>query len=147
MGRPDPSQTSNQDNSTDDQDFDIDISKLATDWIAPIDAIRSYAGINAQSAATIKQLSTSGNLNVTDIAKVVKIEQTVQESRAHAFYRWIGFPVSDKSQKIYNPGFDNKLVNPDGSDRQITLQSKISIFTNQSPDFEALSLARETFAK
>lgn len=142
----DYSQTPNQDTATDDQNFDVDINKLATDWINPIDAIRSYAGINSQSAATIKQLSQSGNLNVTDIAKVVKIEQTVQESRAHAFYRWIGFPVADKDHKIYNPGFDI-VVNADGSDRQVTLADKIAIFINPPDGFQDLSLARENFAK
>lgn len=73
-----------------------------------------------------------------------------QESRCHAFYRIIGFPVvsSDKSS-YYNPGMDIvKQVDATGTPitRQITLATKISIASAVGTQFEAISTARETWA-
>lgn len=137
---PDYSQTPNQDNSADDQNFDVDVPKLASHWITPIDNIRSFAGINSQNTGRLKQLLQSGNFTYKQVAKIVKMEQTPQESRCHAFYRWIGFPVCDADKKIYNPGFDN-IKDPS---RTINFATKTNIAKKPIDGFESLSLLRET---
>lgn len=136
---PDYSQTPNQDNSTDDQNFDIDIPKLANHWITPIDNLRSRAGINSENTAKLRTLIQSGKFTYKQVAKIIKMEEDPQESRCHAFYRWIGFPVCDKDKKIYNPGFDN-IKDPS---RTINFQTKTNIAKSPIDGFEVLSLFRE----
>lgn len=63
---------------TDNQDiFDLDINKLVSSLLAPVDAIRS-------------QTETDGFI----------------ESRVNAFYRMIGFPVANNGSEFYSPGYD-----------------------------------------
>lgn len=76
--------------------------------------------------------------------------QLAQESRCHAFYRIIGFPVvtSDKS-RFYNPGLDViRTYDAQGNPiaRQIGLAEKIQIAENIDPKFESISQSREAYA-
>lgn len=66
-----------------------------------------------------------------------------QESRAHAFYRIIGFPVvaADMST-FYNPGFDIVLQN---TPRNVTLSKKISVAKSVGTAFETISQTREQY--
>lgn len=66
-----------------------------------------------------------------------------QESRAHAFYRIIGFPVvSSDMTTFYNPGFDIVLQN---TPRNVPLSKKITIASNVGTAFETLSQTREQY--
>ena len=143
MSKPNSADTPNQENYQDDQNYDIDINQLYTDWIVSIDGLRSYSSINAQNDKILSALSKSGETDITGTAKLIKMEQTVQESRCHAFFRWIGFPVVDKGHQIYNPGFDIiKDVN-----RTIKISDKLTRATNPIEKFNDLSIKRETFAQ
>lgn len=144
MSKPDSADTPNQSIYEDDQNFDINISDLYNSWIVPIDNLRSLAGITQENAQIFKALQKGGTTDITSITSLIKMETTVQESRCHAFYRWIGFPVTDNSKNnIYNPGFD--IIK--SSTRTITIAKKISTATNQVAGFEDLSLKREQFIR
>jgi len=140
MGTPTSADTPNQANYEDSQNFDVNIGKLVKDWIVPIDEIRSYASI-------VSQTQNTNTTDITAVVQSVKTEQTVQESRCHAFYRWIGFPVVDASlSNIYNPGFD--IVKT--ADRKITVKIKVERAKNPitSPKkFNDLSILREKVAQ
>jgi hypothetical protein len=146
MSIPDSSNTPNQSASEDNQNFDVDIKKLYKDWIVSIDDIRSFASINSQNSNILSSLTKGGITDITSIANLIKMEETVQESRCHAFYRWIGFPVVDAERaNIYNPGFD--IIK---GDRNIKLADKITRATHPiiSPKkFEDLSNKREQYAR
>lgn len=77
----------------DDQDLlEVDIDNLYKKFIVPIDR-RFRSHFNAI-------VSNSQELNTPDY----------QESRCHAFFRMMGFPVVSKSsEKFYSPGFDPNL--------------------------------------
>lgn len=86
--------------SDDIQDIERDIKKLAQKYLSDIDAIRSIV-------RPINQTTK----NADECVYEVEIDQSRPlESRVHAFYRYIGFPVAVKSGEFYNPGFD-----PNGS--------------------------------
>ncbi len=143
MSKPNSADTPNQDNYYDNQNFDIDINKLYSDWILSIDNIRSYSSLNAANDKILSALSKSGNADITGAAKLIKMEQTVQESRCHAFFRWIGFPVVNKEHLIYNPGFD---IIKDKS-RTIKISDKLTRANTPIDKFNDLSLKREGFAR
>lgn len=66
-----------------------------------------------------------------------------QESRAHTFFRIIGFPVvSADMSTFYNPGFDIVLQN---TSRNVPLSKKITIAKNVGPAFETISQTREQY--
>lgn len=143
MAKPNSTDTPNQENFQDDQNYDIDVNQLYTDWIVAIDNLRSYSSVNAQNDKILSALSKSGNTDITGAAKLIKMEQSVQESRCHAFFRWIGFPVSDKNHQIYNPGFD--IIKD--ANRRIKIQDKLTRATNPIDKFNDLSIKRENFAR
>lgn len=79
----------------DDQDLlRVDINRLFSSFIVPIDTIRSH--FNAL-------VPNSQELNTPQY----------QESRLHAYYRMIGFPVvsaaTSKNNSFYSPGYDPNL--------------------------------------
>jgi hypothetical protein len=143
MARPNSANTPNQNIFQDNQNYDIDIAQLYNDWIVPIDNIRSYSSINPQNTNILSSLAKSEVIDITEIAKLVKMEQTIQESRCHAFFRWIGFPVADKSHQIYNPGFD---IIKDKT-RALNNKKKINIAVNPIENFNELSVKRENYSK
>lgn len=75
------------------QDVENDIQKLKTKYLTPIDNVRSYGKpgpvFSEQPNAEFQGLQTDN--------------QRPLESRIHAFYRFIGFPVAT-SDGFYNPG-------------------------------------------
>lgn len=141
MSKPNSADTPNQQNYQDEQNFDVDINQLYKDWIIPIDNIRSYSSINAQNDTFLSSLAKSGTTNITGVSKLIKMEQTVQESRCHAFFRWIGFPIVDNNHQIYNPGFD--IIKDEN--RKIKIQDKLIRATHPIDKFNDLSLRRENF--
>jgi hypothetical protein len=124
-----------QSNFQTNQNFNIDINKIFSDFIQEIDASRSISNLNffvtgANKAFKLETIASLGNL--------LKIESTPQESRAHCFYRLIGFPViSQGGSGYYNPGLD--------SANQANLANKITIANHVDPAFLTLSLLRENY--
>lgn len=75
------------------QDVENDIEKLKAKYLTPVDNLRSFAKpgpvFSNQSGAEFKGMQTD---NLRPL-----------ESRAHAFYRYVGFPVATPDG-FYNPG-------------------------------------------
>src|ERR1022692_1857388 len=147
--------------SQNNQNYDIDIKEMFQNFISGgtnadgtsntgsigIDDLRGNINVQALGSST-KDLITLLNINPdaktsSPVSGTVPMPGTfAQESRCHAFYRLIGFPVvsSDKSS-FYSPGYDS--IKKDG--RTIDLAKKISIASNMDSKFEAISQARETW--
>jgi len=70
--------------------LNIDFDTLYNNFISPVDALRSH--FNAL-------VPNSQELNTPQY----------QESRCHAFYRMLGFPVVADSSNFYSPGYDPNL--------------------------------------
>ena len=107
----------------DNQDtFNPDIDELYTGFITPIDQARSH--FNALIPGS--QVVTPG----------------YQESRCHAFFRMMGFPVaSNKSNGYYSPGYDPSL-NLDTSAQNTNTQ--IANKVSADADFVFSQYQRET---
>ena len=103
-----------------------------------IDSLRSYININSNKEHLDKDLKeliigTIGNGKLSP-------SKTPQESRCHAFYRVIGFPVISKSKGIYNPGHDTVA-----GKKKITPAMKADIAADPLDGFFALSEERERY--
>jgi len=131
-----------QSTKTTSQKYTININQLYEDWIGPIDAIRSYASVRN---STFKSLAGDGlnDAALVKFTKTIKTESTLQESRCHAFYRWIGFPVVDEGGSIYSPGFD--IISC--ATGHVGIFQKMAIAKNPKAGFEFLSNARENFIR
>lgn len=133
-----------QSNFQTNQNFNIDINQIYTDFIQEIDANRSISNLNYFVGNSSFTFTPNA---ISTLSQKVKIESTAQESRAHCFYRLIGFPVvangasssatSSTATGYYNPGLDNNNVG--------NLTKKITIANHQDPKFYALSLKREGY--
>ena len=133
----------NQANYQDEQNFNIDIDKIYSDFIGPIDAIRSYNNANNISGRLASSIFSSGDLTLAKLKAQASLCTTLQESRCHAFYRIIGFPVvSSDNSSIYNPGFD---IVYDGTRKAGISDKKLSIAAKQIAGFRDLSIQREQF--
>ncbi len=133
----DPSAVPNQINYQDDQNYDIDIDSIYTDFIQEIDANRSLVNVNA-NLQILNNLTTD---SVGGITQYLKIESEPQESRCHAFFRLIGFPVVSRDLKMYNPGLDI-LSDPA---RTIDIAFKVQVTQNPLDGFIILSNSREQY--
>jgi hypothetical protein len=151
-----------QSNFQTNQNYDPDIRKMFKHYVtggstpddnAPeenigIDDIRAKISVSVTGTSTANLIKS---LNIDPAAPPASTPNTstpvllAQESRCHAFYRIIGFPVvtSDMSQ-FYNPGLD--VIKQKGMTRQITLADKISIAGKVGTKFESISGAREVWA-
>lgn len=129
----------NQANYQDNQNLDIDIDKIYTDFIQEIDANRSIVNISNQGNQAF--LNNLNKNNITSLAKLVKVETTPQESRCHTFFRLIGFPVVAEDGRYYNPGFD--IVKT--ASKNITIDKKIEIANSAIKGFRYFSFRRETY--
>jgi len=130
-------QAPNQTNYQDSQNLEIDIDKIYSEFIKDIDAVRSIVNTSIKSNESILK-----NINGTSLLKLsnsLKAESTPQESRCHAFYRLIGFPVLSKDDKMYNPGFfkPNK--------EELSLSERINIANDPIPGFIDMSIKREGY--
>jgi len=134
-----------QDNYKTRQKFDINIKEIYASYIKPnkpnqkgIDDYRSMKSIQGQSKnAIVKAIKENSFKNL------LKVENIYQESRCHAFYRMIGFPIYDNTD-YYNPGFDNSYLSVEGDDKNIKLEDKIRIATTSiQSKFTTLCDARE----
>lgn len=130
----------NQESYQNNQVFEIDIDKIYSDFIQEIDSIRSYVNTtNPNNTKNLfKALKPGGN---SPTINTIAPETTLQESRCHAFFRLIGFPVVASNFRIYNPGHDI-IKSPT---RAINLTDKINIATAPIDGFDKLSLERETY--
>ncbi|KKN72144.1 hypothetical protein LCGC14_0413560 [marine sediment metagenome] len=101
------------------QDIQQDISILAKKYIVPIDRIKSIAKPGPGDDA-YEELEPDNSRQV--------------ESRAHAFLRFIGFPVvAGNDKEFYNPGFDPTGQSIGTHSGQATLkQSVVSSFNSNS---------------
>lgn len=137
----------NQANYQDAQSFKVDISKVYIDFIRAIDKIRSYSITTSitNSQVTSALASINDKSSLADVRSALSTMTTLaitpQESRCHAFFRIIGFPVSDTGKKIYNPGHDIVF---DASRKQNDA-AKIAIIKSPIDKFRDLSIARESF--
>lgn len=150
-------------NSQSNQNFDPDVRKMFKHFVTGgntpddnethqnigIDDIRGQISATVTNTTT-ENLTKSLNINPTSntIAGTPNTTTPVelaQESRCHAFYRIIGFPVINSSKNdFYNPGFD--IVLGKNIKRTITMDRKLTIAKNVGKAFEDLSQARETYA-
>jgi len=89
----------------DTQGVEIDLEVLFNKFILPIDKARSFAA----APMVERPIIADGNSVANDAANAADIDPSApQESRTHAFYRMIGFPVIGTSS-FYSPGFDPTL--------------------------------------
>lgn len=130
-----------QSNFENDQSYEIDIDKMYTDFITAIDNHRSYVNVTNQNASNLLSSITGDSSAPT--ANNLQPAAVYQESRCHAFYRMIGFPVVAQDKRFYNPGLDIIV----DETRSITLDTKKSIATSPLDGFVILSLERETYAQ
>jgi len=124
--------TTNQDNYTSVQEFTGNIKTLYKDFINPnvpgqkgIDNFRSKISISGHTKDKIIEAITNDTFR-----DLCKAEKTYQESRCHAFYRIVGFPVYNGAvgeTNFYNPGLDHTKKDPEGNPKQITSVKKRQI--------------------
>lgn len=158
----DPNKT-NQNVYRNNQKFEIDIKKTYYRYIDPnklntqdnpstqiqsdvrapkpkgIDDYRSKISVVTKHH---KELATAVMENA--LPSILAPSDTYQESRCHAFYRLIGFPVYD-GNNFYNPGLDHITENPEGGKKAISSEIKRKTASNCMNDasFIKLSNARE----
>lgn len=122
MAAPNAQQVMPQTSYYDDQDtFSVDFDQLTATFITAIDNIRShYNGL----APSSQQLNTP----------------QYQESRCHAFFRMIGFPVVVDKNNFHSPGFDPNL-NVDSASAASYAKIDASFASNNT--LTGLSSARE----
>lgn len=82
--------------SDDIQTSEIDLEKLYEAYIKKIDQLRSLASSQPFGG---EQITGSGTQSFVSLSGF-------NESRVHAFYRYLGFPVLGQNDSFYNPGFD-----------------------------------------
>lgn len=121
------------------QNFDLDIEALYS-IITIIENFRSHVNITKKENEDKLKALESGDL--VKLTANLKIESDPQESRCHAFFRYIGLPVINSNKtKFYNPGFDNIV----SENRLITKDYKISIANDQLKEVSDISLLRESY--
>lgn len=131
-----PGKILNQANYQTSQNYEIDIDKVYSDYITVIDSLRSIVNIQVnQSVLNVFDEKTLATINSR-----VKVEKTPQESRAHAFYRWIGFPVVGTDNQYYNPGLDTT-----SGTKNLTKAQKVTIANQPLNGFRGISLQRENY--
>ena len=100
------------------EDVETEISTLRQKFLAPIDNLRSKSKPKLQS--TSSQTNNSVTQNIKNDFEGLSINNLKPfESRAHAFYRMLGFPVIGGQDNFYNPGLDPNGNQTDNSRRNI----------------------------
>lgn len=126
----------------DSQSYNINIDQIYKDIISYIESMRGHVNILDPNNQTFFKKITKDNFSGGAIDKGIKIEIDPQESRCHAFYRILGFPVA-ADDKIYNSGLDFMLV----PDRKVTVDNKVEIANSVNPEFKKLSDRRERYVQ
>ena len=116
-------------------DFEIDIVKIYDSFVKQIDDLRSNVSLTDKNNQKIIEAALSSKEGLDTLNSKLDSKSEPQESRAHTFYRLIGFPVISNSNEIYNPGFD---VNGD-------LKAKLNIASKPYKDLSNLSVKREEY--
>ncbi len=95
-------------NGTDDlESIENDIAALHGKFIYPIDQLRSIARPNLGSIKINKSDEKIKSHHLVGSFKDIQIDpRKVLESRTHAFYRMLGFPVAAPDGSYYNPGYN-----------------------------------------
>lgn len=116
--------TNDQNGIIDDQNHEIDIDKINSDFIREIDSIRSK--VNPKDIFPNNKISVD-NLGVLSSKIEIKDNDYPYESRCHAFYRLIGLPVVDpKSKGFYSPGFNKDVyANEESKKMRIDIANKL----------------------
>lgn len=119
-----------------------------------IDDIRGYVNVSVLNNKTADLIAALNINPITNGATTANTPNTttpsanIQESRCHAFYRIIGFPVVATDKSFYSPGMDIvKQVDASGNPivRKIKLSKKIIIASKVGIQFETISSARENW--
>ncbi len=131
----------NQSNFASDQNFQINLDQIYNDFIENIESVRSEVNITDPNNQSIFKKFTESSFTGGPTTTGLKLERNPQESRCHAFYRIIGFPVMDKNYNIYNPGLDTIVE----EGRKVTLGVKVNIANNLPDGFIKLSDKRESY--
>jgi hypothetical protein len=139
-----PSNQTPQSSKYDSQNNNIDIIAMYESVIKLIDSKRSTLNISSLINDIIQKKIQINNINnFRELVQYGKTETLPQESRCHAFYRMIGFPVvSSDLVNFYNPGLDVIRV----ENKQYLTDQKIKIASDQIEGFHQLSLQREKTA-
>lgn len=125
----------NQDVYKNKQSIKLNTNEIYDNFIKQIDSLRSFINVNNPSNANILNNIKSTGISVSNLS----IETKYQESRIHAFYRLIGFPVIGSGDLFYNPGFDlNKKTN-------ITNEYKTNVINNPIEGYYKFSSIKEDY--
>ena len=105
------------------QEVEFNVDKIYDDFIKEIDDIRSLTPISSVAGLNFSKLKISNfGSNQTDL----NVSNTATESRCHAFYRLIGFPVVSSSYDFYSPGFFKDLnASSDEIEKRLNLLKQI----------------------
>lgn len=93
--------------SEDFQDIDQDLDSLQSQYLTPIDALRSKVRPNLTNSSPADS-KTFDALLAEDFQNLQKNNKSL-ESRINAFYRMLGFPVAAPDGSFYNPGFGDQV--------------------------------------
>ncbi len=105
------------------QNIENDINTLATQFISPIENLRSISKPPLSENVSKDQ---SGASFINDFQNLQIDNNKALESRAHSFYRMLGFPVVAPDGSFYNSGF-----NPNGS-KKLNKSQNINAKINNS---------------
>lgn len=94
------------------QDVDADLGSLIDRFIRPIDALRSAAAPSSLFGRAQRRIVDNNDVSIAvaqDLNETSFDPTEAKESRVHAFYRLMGFPVMGAGG-FYNPGFNPNLT-------------------------------------
>ena len=131
----------NQANHQDTQPYQVDIDQIYADFIQQIDAVRSYVNVN-QTTIDKQVLDCLSGGSKDSIVNFLSPNNIYQESRCHAFFRLIGFPVCSSSYQIYNPGHPLSML---AKQQDMAYKLQIAQPSNQLIGFRNFSIAREQY--
>jgi len=121
------------------QNVITNIQELSKQYVGPIDILRSIYKPAPSN-------STSASQNIAPIADI-NIDNP-PESRAHCFYRMVGFPVIEPGGSFYNPGYEpnsNKNADSKAKVNSLFLANTQLTIIMQTREFIAI-LRRQIFA-
>lgn len=133
----------NQANYRDSQTYNIDIDLFYEDFIKQIDDIRGY--VNIASPNNLKFLNKITESDFSGISGKLAVESSYQESRLHAFYRLIGFPVLSNNGQYYSPGHDAVIYTGSFLTRKQNKKFKLNVVNNIKSNFYEFSKKREEY--